>query len=64
MNVILRGSSHWHLWEDELINPIWIEQEEWNKVIYMIYEYPMDNHRPRGKDPGDLKKLDDLTVNR
>ena len=47
-----------------MINPIWIEQEEWNKVIYMIYEDPMDNHRPRGKDPGDLKKLDDLTVNR
>jgi len=43
-------------WEKKLVNPIWTEPADWNKVTYMIYEDLMNNRPVRAKSPSDLKK--------
>ena len=45
-------------WNQELIAPLWLEPENWNRVTRRIYSDLMQNHSPLVKDLEDLKKLD------
>ena len=43
-------------WEEELIDPLWIEEEEWNIVTYEIHRSLMENRIPNYRSPGERKQ--------
>ena len=43
-------------WEENLMQPLWIEGEQWNQVTYEIHQALMENRPPAYTDPGGLKK--------
>ncbi len=41
-------------WESEMMEPLWIEEEAWNEVTWMIHEDLFLNREPRAKNPDQL----------
>ena len=39
-----------------MIDPLWLEEEEWNDVTYEIHRALMDNRKPKYTDPGELRR--------
>lgn len=44
-------------WEKELIKPLWVEDEKWNEVTWLIHEDYFNNRDLRVKNPSHLKNL-------
>lgn len=42
-------------WESGLIEPLWLEGEDWNKVNYEIHQALIENREPNYKSPSDMK---------
>jgi len=43
-------------WESELISPLWLEDDRWNKVTWMIHEDLFYNREIRVKEPAHLNQ--------
>ena len=43
-------------WESEMMEPRWIEDEEWNEVTWMIHEDLFLNREIRAKNPNELTR--------
>jgi hypothetical protein len=44
-------------WEDGLIDPLWVESQEWNEVTWYIHKDLYENKKVRAKSPKELKEL-------
>ncbi len=44
-------------WEKGLLNPLWLEPDDWNEVTEKIYQDLMNNKIPKVKSPSDLQKI-------
>ncbi len=44
-------------WEDGLMNPLWVESDEWNEVTWWVHYDLYHNQQVRATNPAQLKKL-------
>ncbi len=44
-------------WEDEMIDPLWVESPEWNQVTWYIHQDLFNNNQIRIKSPQGLSKI-------
>lgn len=44
-------------WEGEIMEPKWLEDENWSKVTYEIHKALMENRKPAYTNPGQMRRV-------